>query len=163
MGADEAVEGKDCWQPFHYFLGSWTGTGTGKAGESTGERSYELTLANQFILVRSRSVFLPQEGSPSGEVHEDLGLISYDKARDRYVLREFHVEGYVNQYVMEPPGEGERRLVFVTEAIENIPPGWRARITLEVLSADSFREVFELAGPGKEWSCFVDSELHRAR
>jgi hypothetical protein len=78
------------------------------------------------------------------------------------VLREFHVEGCVNQYVLEPPGEGAKRFAFVTEAIENIPPGWRARITLEILSPDSFREVFELAGPGKEWACFVESKLCRS-
>jgi len=162
MATTSVSEPRDLWQPFRYFLGSWTGTGTGKAGESTGERSYALTLADQFLLVKSRSVFAPQEGSSSGETHEDLGLISYDRARDRYVLREFHVEGYVNQYVLEPLAEGENRFVFVTEAIENIPPGWRARITLEILSPDSFQEMFELAGPGKEWACFVDSELHRA-
>lgn len=162
MTTNEVPEQPDLWQPFRTFLGRWKGTGTGKAGESTGERSYELILADQFLLVKGRSVFAPQEDNQSGETHEDLGLISYDKARARYVLREFHVEGYVNQYVSELPVEGDDRFVFVTEAIENIPPGWRARITLEILSPDSFREVFELAGPGKEWACFVDSELHRA-
>ena len=41
------------------------------------------------------------EKNPEGEIHEDLGLLSYDEAREIYVLREFHVEGYMNQYVVE--------------------------------------------------------------
>jgi hypothetical protein len=48
------------------------------------------------------------------------------------VLRQFHVEGFVNQYVLEP-GSTPERLVFTTEAIENIPAGWRARETIRVL------------------------------
>ena len=70
-----------------------------------------------------------------------------------YVMRESLVEGYVNQYVLEPIVPGSQKLVFVTEAIENMPPGWQARTTLEILSPDSFRESFDLAWPGNPWSC----------
>lgn len=34
-----------------------------------------------------------------GEIHEHLSFISYDKARKLLVLRQFHVEGFVNQFV----------------------------------------------------------------
>ena len=93
---------------------------------------------------------MTQEANPSGEVHEEIGLISFDKARSQYVLREFHVEGYINQYLLEKNARDETVFTFVTESIENMPPGWRARTTLEILSGDSFREVFELAGPGDD-------------
>lgn len=162
MSSNEA-DSYDVWEQLRYFLGSWTGTGTGKPGVSSTIRTYSLVLADQFIEVRSQSTYAPQENNPSGEVHEELGLISYDKGRSRYVLREFHVEGYVNQYVLEPPAEGDQTLVFVTEAIENIPPGWRARTTLEILTEDSFRETFELAGPGRGWACYITSVLYRNR
>jgi hypothetical protein len=49
------------------------------------------------------------------------------------------MDGYVNQSVLEPFAPGSQKLVFVTEAIENIPPGWEARTTLEILSSDRFR------------------------
>jgi hypothetical protein len=162
MATNETPNASDLWKPFRYFLGSWTGTGRGKPGVSTTTRTYSLTLADQFIEVKSLSTYEPQESNPSGEVHEELGLISYDKGRSRYVLREFHVEGYVNQYVLEPLAPGSQKMIFVTEAIENIPPSWQARTTLEILSRDSFRETFELAGPGKPWSCYINSDLHRA-
>ena len=120
-----------------------------------------MTLADQFIEVRNRSVYPPQESNPAGEVHDDLGLISYDKARARFVMREFHVEEYVNQYVMEPQDSGDNSFVFITESIENIPPGWHARTTWEITSEDSFREIFDLAGPEKEWACYIVNELQR--
>lgn len=162
MATNESPESVHLWGPLRYLLGSWIGTSSGKPGVSTSERSYTLILGDQFIEVKGRSTFEPQEANPSGEVHEELGLISYDKDRSRYVLREFHVEGYVNQYVMEPAPPGGQKLVFATETIENIPPGWQARTTLEILSPDSFRETFELAGPGKPWSCIITSGLQRS-
>lgn len=159
---DNIQDGSDKWELFRFFLGNWIGTGTGKPGVSTGERSYALTLADQFIKIKHRSVYEPQEANPSGEVHEELGLISFDKGRSQYVLREFHVEGFVNQYVLEKD-DNETTFTFVTESIENISPGWRARTTLEILSEDSFREVFDLAGPGKGWSCYITNEFQRVK
>lgn len=162
MTTGDTHDVQDLWEPFRYFLGRWSGTSAGKPGVSSTTRTYSLALADRFIEVRSRSVFEPLEQNPRGEVHEELGLISYDRSRSRYVLREFHVEGYVNQYVLEPPAAGNRKLIFVTEAIENIPPGWQARTTLEILSDDHFHEIFELAGPGRPWSCYIASDLRRA-
>lgn len=153
--------GKDKWRVFRYFLGDWTGTGTGKPGNSSVKRSYRLTLADQFIELRSHSLYEPQEANPTGEDHHEIGLLSYDNDRSLYVLREFHAEGYVNQYVLEASRAEDVTLVFVTEAMENIPTGWRARTTLEILSENSFRESFELAGPEKEWDCYIISLLHR--
>ena len=161
MATDNSSDSKDQWEIFCYFLGDWTGTGTGVPGISSTERSYRLTLSDQFIEIKSRSVYEPQEKNPSGEVHDEFGMISYDKTRSTYVIREFHVEGYVNQYVLESSTIDNTKLVFVTEAIENIPPGWRARTALEILSEDSFRETFELSGPDKGWTCYITNELHR--
>ena len=79
------------------------------------------------------------------------------------MLREFHVEGFVNQYLLEETTSDESKLRFVTESMENMPPGWRDRTTLEILSGDSFREVFELAGPGKQWACLITIEFQRVK
>jgi hypothetical protein len=89
-------------------------------------------------------------------VHQDAGFISFDNARKRLVLRQFHIEGFVNQYVQEPD-----RLVFVSEAIENIPAGFRARETYVVLGPDAFEEIFELAEPGKEWEIYSRTRFTR--
>jgi hypothetical protein len=159
---EKSHAGDDKWGIFQYFLGNWTGSGSGKPGVSSVERSYALILADQFIEIKNRSVFEPQEANPTGEVHEELGLISFDKRRSRYVLREFHVEGFVNQYVLTQV-RAETHFTFVTESIENIPPGWSTRTTLEILSEDNFREVFDLAGPGEEWNCYITIEFQRGK
>jgi hypothetical protein len=77
-------------------------------------------------------------------------------------LRQFHVEGFVNQYVQNADSAAPR-LVFTTESIENIPAGWRARETYVVLGPDQFEEVFELAEPGKEFELYSRARLKRVR
>lgn len=97
-----------------------------------------------------------------GEIHEDEGWFSFDRARRRIVLRQFHVEGFVNQYVQDTDSSPQR-LVFTTEAIENISPGWRARETYIVHGPDEFEEVFELAEAGKAFELYSRARLKRIR
>jgi hypothetical protein len=111
--------------------------------------------------VQNQSTYKPQEKNPKGEVHEDVGMFSFDTARQRLVLRQFHTEGFVNQYVHDPAQTG--KLVFATEAIENIPAGWRARETYLARGADEFEEIFELAGPGKDFELYSHARLKRVQ
>jgi hypothetical protein len=157
---DESKIGKaGPWEPFRYFLGKWKGIGSGNPGESQVEREYKHVLNEQFIQINNRSVYDPQEQNPEGEVHEEIGYLSFDRSRQIYVLREFHVEGYVNQYILNEWDTGT--LILKTEAIENIPPGWQARTTYEILGENEFRETFELAGPGQDWTCYITNEFIR--
>lgn len=52
--------------------------------------------------------------------------------------------------------------MFTSEAIENIPPGWRARETYRLVGADEIVEIFELAQPGAEFSVYSENRLRRA-
>lgn len=151
------------WSPFTFFLGTWKGEGHGRPGVSQLEREYRLILNDRYIQVRHKSVYAPQEKNPKGETHEDMGILSYDRGRKVYVFRQFHVEGFVNQYRVEGVTEGGKVLVFITESIENIPPGWRARETYKILGADEFVEVFELAAPGKEFEKYSENRFRRQK
>ena len=51
--------------------------------------------------------------------------------------------------------------MFTSEAIENIPAGWRARETYELVGQDEFVETFELAPPGKDFEPYTQSRLRR--
>jgi hypothetical protein len=64
------------------------------------------------------------------------------------VFRQCHTEGFVSIYV-EDVESSATKVVFMSEAIENIPAGFRARETYLVQGADAFEEVFELAEPDK--------------
>jgi hypothetical protein len=122
-----------------------------------------LTLKDKFIQVTNKSTYPPQEKNPKGEVHEDTGFISYDKAAKKLVLRQFHVEGFVNHYVLESISEDRRKIVFVTVAIENIPAGWRGRETFELVNGDEFVETFALAEPGKDFVTYSETRFRRSR
>lgn len=149
------------WTRFNYFIGSWQGSGEGKAGISHVERKYEFVLNSKFMFVRSKSTYDPQEKNPRGEVHEEWGFISYDRARETFIFRQFHVEGFVNQYVLNELAEDSQTIGFITEGIENIPPGWSARETYQILNPNEFVEVFEIAGPGKSFEVYSENRLQR--
>ena len=144
------------------FIGRWEGTSEGKPGTGTVEREYSRVLGSRFVKVRNVSTYPPQEKNPKGETHEDVGLFSFDSARKRLVFRQFHVEGFVNQYVANIPATAGV-LVFTSEAIENIPAGWRARETYTISASDRMEERFELAAHGKEFELYSRARLTRAR
>jgi len=52
-------------------------------------------------------------------------------------------------------------LVFTSEAIINIPKGWKARETYRVLGINEFEETFELAPPEKEFAQYTRVRFKR--
>lgn len=159
----QAEKKPDVWESMRFFVGSWVGTGAGQPGASEVERDYQFVLNEKYLQVKTRSVYKPQQKNPKGEIHEDWGFFSYDRARKKFVLRQFHVEGFVNQYALENSSSDGKSLAFVSESIENIPQGWLARETYRIVSDNEFIEVFELAGPGKEFEVYSESRLKRKK
>jgi hypothetical protein len=160
--AGQQLPGADPFERVAFLIGRWEGTAEGQPGKGTVRREYARVLNSRFIRVRNRSEYPAQEKNPKGEVHEDEGFISFDRARKTLVLRQFHVEGFVNQYV-EHAESSPTRLVFTTESIENIPAGWRGRETYVVHGADEFEEIFELAESGKPFEVYSRTRLKRAK
>lgn len=109
------------WMPIKYFVGSWKGEGGGEPGMGKYERSYQFILNNNFVEVKNKSTYPPTDKNPKGEVHEDIGYIIYDKGQQNFLLRQLHVEGFVNDYVLDSISADKRTLVFVTKEIVNIP------------------------------------------
>lgn len=153
----------DVWEPLRVFIGEWEGTGEGKPGVSKTSREYRFVLNNRFIEIRNRSQYEPQPRNPKGENHEDWGMISFDRGRKQLVLRQFHVEGFVNQFVVTSMSDDGKTITFTSESIENIPAGWRARETYKVISADEFVETFELAEPGKDFEKYTENRYRRKK
>lgn len=152
----------DPFERIAFMLGRWEGTAEGQPGVGTVQRNYARVLSSRFVHSESKVTYPAQEKNPKGEVHEDQGWFSFDRARKRLVLRQFHIEGFVNQYV-EEVGPPSGSLVFISEAIENIPAGWRARETYIVRGPDAFEEVFELAEAGKELEVYSRILLKRVK
>jgi hypothetical protein len=152
----------DPWATVRFMVGTWTGEADGQAGKGTITRSYRFVLGDRFLHEQNTSTYPPQPKNPKGEVHEHWSFFSRDRARRTLVLRQFHQEGFVNQYVLaseSPTGS----LVFETEALENVPAGWKARETYQVLSNDEFVETFELAPGAGPFEVYSKTRFKRVR
>jgi hypothetical protein len=153
----------DPWKPLHILLGKWAGDVIGEPGFGKAEREYAFILNNRFIHVRNKSVYPPQEKKANRETHEDIGFFSYDKSAKKLMLRQFHIEGFVNQFVLDTISEDGRTIVFVSNAIENVAPGWRARETYQILNDNEFIEIFALAQPNHEFATYSETHFRRKK
>ena len=151
-------------QKFDNLIGKWQGTGEGfSAAKSNLDAEYAWIMNKQYIQVKHRSVFEPTEKKPEGEIHEDVGIISFDKGRKVYVFRQYHIEGFYNEYVLNESLSNEKTIVFETEKIENFVPGGRARFTINVKSDSEIETLFDVGFPGKEMSCFGKNQLRKKK
>ncbi len=155
----EDTEKKNPWDQLAFLEGTWEGTGDGMSGKSEITQTYKFILGDNFLEMRTRSVFAPQEKNPDGEIHEDLAIISYDKSQMIFVIRAFYVEGFVNKYVLSETSDAGKVLIFVTESVENGPPGTKAKLIFKQISDNELEESFFVAFPGQEFGCFSTNKL----
>jgi len=153
----------DPFAPIRFMVGTWRGETNGQPGKGASERSYAFELGDAFLVARNTAVYPPQPKNEKGETHRDTGFISYDKLRKTLVFRQFHSEGFVNQYVLDANASRGDTVVFVTETIENVMPGWRARETYQKTGPNTMVETFELAEPRKEFEVYSVCKLTRVK
>jgi hypothetical protein len=150
------------WSQMSYFIGKWQGEGSGEPGTGKYQREYQWVMNKRFIQVSNKSTYPPAASNNNkGETHEDMGFISYNSAAKRFMLRQFHTEGFVNQYKLDSISPDKKTIVFITEAIENIPAGYRARESYTIVDKDNFIETFEIAEPGKDFALYTKTKLKR--
>ncbi len=142
--------------------GEWRGEAQGESGQGTARRTYEFVLNGRYLYERNVTTYPPQEKNPKGEVHEHWTIFSYDRARKMLVMRQFHQEGFVNQYAMPAAGK-EDSFVVESEAFENVPAGWKARERYEVISRDEIIETFEISLPGQPFATYSRTQLKRVK
>lgn len=155
-----AAQQPDPFAPLRAFEGKWEGPASGEPGKGVSTREYKFDLGGRFLIGRNKAVYEPKSPGAKPEVHEDLGVFSYDRAAKKLVLRQFHGEGFVNEYVHEGDAKS---LEFVTVRIENIPPGWKAKEVYRVISPDEIEETFWLAQAGKDFAVYSRTVLKRVR
>jgi hypothetical protein len=147
----------DPWALLRLLEGSWDGAIEGKLGTGRGVREYSWIARGKFLMMRHVSVRLPQEKSPAGDEHEELGVFSFDRERETLVYREFMGEGVVPRSVCEVD---QQTVVCTTESVES-GPGIRARLRLEIVDRYRFNERYELAWPGRDYELYFTNEWTR--
>jgi len=143
------------WEIFRFFIDSWDGYETGRTGFGKGGREYKLILNDKYLYFANTSIFKPQEKNPRGEIHEDWTIFSYDNIRKKYIVRQLNSEGYINKFVLDSISTDTTTFIFLTEEMENVPDGYRARLTYIIQNEDEFTEKFELAPPNKDYQLFL--------
>jgi hypothetical protein len=140
----------DIWGPLIHLQGQWKA----EDNESTVYQEFRFIMNGKFLLMKTKGIFKPTEKRPEGEIHEDMGVFSYDEERKTHLLRAFYSEGFVNQYTLENDPEGKSSLTFLSENIENAPLGTRAKLVIEFKQQGEMEQSFFVAWPDKEFSCF---------
>ena len=151
------------WLLLKPFVGEWKGEGGGEPGKGKYERSYQFILNKRFIEIKNKSTYEPTTQHPSGEVHEDIGYFSYDNGRKTLMLRQFHVESFIIQYRVDSISSDKKTIVFISESIENIPSGYRAKETYRLVSDNEIEETFEIAEPNKDFAVYSKVKLVRQK
>jgi hypothetical protein len=153
---------EDPWTVLRVFEGKWEGPTTGKPGKGTTTREYRFELNSHFLSQRDKSVYQPADPAAKPLVHEDFGMFSYDSSLKKIVWRQFHSEGFVNEYVLDSVSADGKSLTFLTTRIENLP-GMRAKKLYRIVSADEIEETFWLAQPGKDFEVYTVAHLKRVK
>ena len=146
-------------EPLSFFLGEWDGSGKAPEGPSALTRNYELVMDGNFIRMENSALFNPAKKGDNPP-HEDFGVFSYDKTRNKIVFRQFLSEGFVNQYTVDIRDSG-KTIIMETESIENLGAGFKARYEIKILGPNSFSEDFYLSSPGKESKCLIKNKFER--
>ena len=163
MIAIGAAAQSDPWAPVRVFEGRWEGTVTGKPGKQFSSREYRFIQGGKFLSQQDNSVYEPKPGDTKRGTREDFGFFSYDANLKKIVWRQFHSESFVNEYTLDSVSADVKSLEFVTVRIENLPPGWRAKKSYRILSADEMEETFSLAPPGKDFDVYTVAHLKRVK
>src|SRR5271157_2813078 len=119
MIAVSAAAQGDPWAALRVFEGKWEGPVTGKPGKQFSSREYKFELNGKFLSQQDKSVYEPKSPGAKPDVREDFGFFSYDTILKKIVWRQFHSEGFVNEYRLESVSTDGKALEFVTVRIEN--------------------------------------------
>jgi hypothetical protein len=149
----------DLWAAAQRLLGRWEGPATGRPGRGHQVREYQLMLKDHFILGNDVTEWEPTAEEPAGLRHEDLAIVSFDRASGALVMRNFFSEGFFHEYRCNELADGSR---FVFNApVEGGPPGMRARETIVLVAPDILESTFELAMPGGDYESYTSERLTR--
>lgn len=154
---------QDIWESMKLFVGKWEGKGEGKSGVSKVTKDFQFVLNEKFLQLKTNAVFEPQEKNPKGEVHEDWGFFSFDQSRKKFVFRQFHVEAFIIQYILEEISNEGKTIVLKSEHIENGPPGLEAKLIYKFIDDDTLEEGFYLGFAGKDLDCYITNLLKRKK
>ena len=158
---EEMTDAESGLGPVSHLIGKWRGVGRGRWGDSSAETEFAWTLDKHFIQGRGRSVYPRQEKNPDGEIHDYISIYSYDTHSGTIVMRELDNEGFAITYYLDKSSSKGNEWVFVAGQLENVPVGWKARLTLIFKAENEYHERFELDTNGKGYREYLTTQYLR--
>lgn len=152
----------DQWHAIQRLLGRWQGTASGKPGTGTQVRRYRPILGGAFILGTNEARWQAVAGEGEPPPHEDMSVLSFDRAAGQLVMRSFYNEGFVHEYRCVDAAPDGSRFVFEASSVENGPPGMRPRDTIVFAADGALEATFELAMPGQDFETYTVERLTRS-
>jgi hypothetical protein len=157
---DKATRTKeDRWKEWRPLVGSWEGASEGKPGKGKVRLEVSFVLEERYLKIAGTADYKNEKG---GDHHEDFGYVSCDSSRKTYVFRQFHAEGFVNQYVLTSDPKTGEVIELTSESCENTPPGWKARERYAV-KGDTLEHTFHLSPPNKPFEVYSRATLFRVK
>jgi hypothetical protein len=149
----------DLWAPFQFFLGDWSGVGSGKPGEAVGSTSFSFDLDKRVIVRKNRAELPPRAGEKSGLVHQDLMIIYQQPGDSTYRAIYFDNEAHVISYTVSFPAK-QPSVIFESEGSDKAP---RFRLIYEMASDSLLSIEFSIAPPGGEFQAYTKGRLKRSK
>jgi hypothetical protein len=156
----QATPKQDTWKPLRFLEGTWEAD---RPGVSNVTQVYMFVLQGKYLQMKTKGVFEPTKKKPKAEIHEDMGIFSYDSSKKTFVLRSFHVEGFVNTYLLETSPVDSKTLTFVTQHVENAPPGTKAKLEFKIINSNEIEQSFFVAWPKKDFNCYSVNKLKKIK
>lgn len=149
------------WRPFSEFaflLGSWSGTAT--SGGRIGGRVVRFTMElNGNVLVERGSTIYPAGDGKPEETTEELGCITYDREKRRYVATWYFSTGVFGTWDVEIPAEGVLRMT--APALGNFEAGARARLAFSRRADGGLDTALDVALPGRDFAGLQSGSLKK--
>jgi len=145
-----------------HFTGSWRGAGKGKWGTSIAEKTYTVILDGRARCRTGSSVYPVQERNPNGEVHKTHALFALIEDGGGLIFTEYDNEGFIARYALDlASSEANKTWVFELVSGDNLPPNFRARLTLHAPVDEHYMEIFELDFGSKGYTTYLTNRLSR--
>jgi hypothetical protein len=117
-----------------------------------------MELAGTVFVERTTTIFPAEEGKPE-ESFEEVGYVSYDRERRKYVATYFYSTGVSGTYDVEILPDGVIRMA--SAGLLNYESGARSRRVVARKADGSLDLSLDLASAGKEFAPFLSGTLKK--